>query len=316
MNKIYIAVLLIFIITASDAQQTNRFAEVYKKKVINQNALDLKNRDAILRELNAFLSESSERISDGDVELGIPVEKDAIEGIKETDNFHYSGVIPPKIYGYVNTESLNMRSEDGASNEIVGKLKFRERVQIVFQSDRVEVIRNIRAPWLLVKKDNGDEGWVFGAFVSDDIPTEIDDDSGKTDWSMVMPASGKLSSRFGYRIDPVTKRRNTFHKGIDISAPTGTPVYAAESGTVFDAGYKQSGYGNLIVIKHANDMATYYGHLSKMVVSKNSKVKKGELIGNVGSTGKSTGPHLHFEVRKGGQALNPEDYVRDRKSVV
>ncbi|PKL17800.1 MAG: hypothetical protein CVV49_09160 [Spirochaetae bacterium HGW-Spirochaetae-5] len=57
-------------------------------------------------------------------------------------------------------------------------------------------------------------------------------------------------------------------------------------------------------------MATYYGHLSKMVVSKNSKVRKGELIGNVGSTGKSTGPHLHFEIRKGGQALNPEDYVR------
>lgn len=310
MKKIYIAVLLIFTITALYAQQTNRFADKHKKKVINQHKLDIKNRDAILRELNAFLSESSEEISNGDVELGIPVERNAIEGIQDTDDFHYSGVIPPTIYGYVNTESLNMRSEDGASSEIVGKLKFRERVQIVFQSDRVETIRKMKSPWLLIKKDNGDEGWVFGAFVSDDIPSKIDDDSGTTDWSMVMPASGKLSSRFGYRIDPVTKKRNTFHKGIDISAPNGTPVYAAESGTVLDAGYKQSGYGNLIVIKHANDMATYYGHLSKMVVSKNSKVRKGELIGNVGSTGKSTGPHLHFEIRKGGQALNPEDYVR------
>ncbi len=310
MKKIYIAVLLILTISALDAQQSNRFAETHKIKVIKQHTLDLKNRDAILRELNAFLSESSEEISSGEIELGIPVERNAIEGVQDTDNFHYSGVIPPTIYGYVNTESLNMRSEDVASSEIVGKLKFRERVQIVFQSDRVEVIKNMRAPWLLVKRNNGDEGWVFGAFVSDDIPSKIDDDSGRTDWSMIMPSSGKLSSRFGYRIDPINKKRSTFHKGIDISAPTGTPVYAAESGIVFDAGYKTSGYGNLIVIKHADDMATYYGHLSKMLVSKNTKVRKGELIGNVGSTGKSTGPHLHFEVRKGDQALNPEDYVR------
>ncbi|PKL17801.1 MAG: hypothetical protein CVV49_09165 [Spirochaetae bacterium HGW-Spirochaetae-5] len=192
MKKIYIAVLLIFTITALYAQQTNRFADKHKKKVINQHKLDIKNRDAILRELNAFLSESSEEISNGDVELGIPVERNAIEGIQDTDDFHYSGVIPPTIYGYVNTESLNMRSEDGASSEIVGKLKFRERVQIVFQSDRVETIRKMKSPWLLIKKDNGDEGWVFGAFVSDDIPSKIDDDSGTTDWSMVMPASGKL----------------------------------------------------------------------------------------------------------------------------
>jgi len=64
------------------------------------------------------------------------------------------------------------------------------------------------------------------------------------------------------------------------------------------------------VIQHGNDLATYYGHLSKIVSSKGVIVKKGELIGNVGSTGKSTGPHLHFEIRKGGKALNPEDYVR------
>jgi len=310
MKKVYTAILLIFLISVLNAEQTNKFADKHKKKVINQHALDLKNRDAILKELKIFLNESSEEISGGTVQLGIPVEKDSIEGIQDTDDFHYAGAIPPKIYGYVNTGSLNMRSEDNSNSEIVGKLKFKERVQIVLQSDKTEVIRNMKAPWLLIKKDNGEEGWVFGAFVSDDVPSKMDDDSGKTDWSMVMPASGRLSSRFGYRVDPVTKKRNTFHKGIDISAPVGTPVYAAESGTVIEAGYKQSGYGNLIVIKHGNDMATYYGHLSKIISSKGSKVEKGELIGNVGSTGKSTGPHLHFEIRKGGQALNPEDYVR------
>lgn len=310
MRKIYIIALLVSVMAVTDAFTENKMSEKHKKKVIKQHELDIKNRDSILQELNAFLKESSEEISGGDVKLGVPVEENSITEIKDTDTFHYSGVIPPKIYGYVNTGSLNMRSEESAQSEIVGKIKFKERVQIIFQSDKTEIIKNMEAPWLLVKKDNGDEGWVFGAFVSDDIPSEIDEESGKTDWNMIMPASGRLSSRFGGRIDPVTKRRNSFHKGIDISAPAGTPVYAAESGIIADAGYKTSGYGNLIVIKHGNDLATYYGHLSKIVALKGSRVRKGELIGHVGSTGKSTGPHLHFEIRKGDQALNPEDYVR------
>ncbi len=310
MKKICIILFILSVITASGGLQANKLGEKHKNKVIKQHKQDIKNRDAILQELNAFLKNSSEEISSGDVKLGVPVEEGAITEIKDTENFHYTGVIPPKIYGYVNTGSLNMRSEDNSESEILGKIKFKERVQILYQSDKTDVVKNIKAPWLLVKKDNGDEGWVFGAFISDNAPSEIDSDTGKTDWNMVMPASGRLSSRFGNRIDPVTKRRNSFHKGIDISAPAGTPVYAAESGVVVDAGYKKSGYGNLIVIKHGNDLATYYGHLSKIEISNGDKVTKGQLIGRVGSTGKSTGPHLHFEIRKGGQALNPEEYVR------
>ncbi len=310
MKNIYIIVLLVSVVAAAGGLQANKLGDKHKNKVIKQHKLDIKNRDTILQELNAFLKESSDEISEGNVKLGIPVEENAITEVKDTDGFHYTGVIPPKIYGYVNTGSLNMRSEDSSGSEIVGKVKFKERVQIIFQSDKTDTFKNVKAPWLLVKKDNGDEGWVFGAFVSDDIPSEIDSDTGKTDWNIIMPASGRLSSRYGNRIDPVTKRRNSFHKGIDISAPAGTPVYAAENGVITEAGYKQSGYGNLIVIKHGNDMATYYGHLSKIITSKGDKVEKGDLIGKVGSTGKSTGPHLHFEIRKGGQALNPEDFVR------
>jgi murein DD-endopeptidase MepM/ murein hydrolase activator NlpD len=229
MKKIYVISLIISAVAFTDVFSENRLAEKHKKKVIKQHTLDIKNRDAVLKELNAFLKESSEEISEGNVKLGIPVEENAITGVRDTDTFHYTGVIPPEIYGYVNTGSLNMRSEDSSGSEIIGKLKFKERVRIIFQSDKTDVIRNVRAPWLLVKKDNGDEGWVFGAFVSDDIPSDIDSDFGKTDWNMIMPASGRISSRFGNRIDPVTKKRNSFHKGIDISAPEGTPVYAAES---------------------------------------------------------------------------------------
>ncbi len=310
MKKIEVIVFLILAAAVTDVLPANKLAGSHRKKVEDQHNLDIKNRDAILKELSAFLEDSSGKISDGNVKLGIPVEKSEITGIKSTEDFHYTGVIPPKIYGYVNTESLNMRSEDRSDSEIVGKLKFREKVQIIFQSDKTDTIKNMTAPWLLVKKENGDEGWAFGAFVSEDIPAKIDSDTGRTDWNMIMPASGRISSRFGKRIDPVSKRRNSFHKGIDIAAPLGTPVYAAESGSVIDAEFKKNGYGNLIVIKHGNDMATYYGHLSKILVSGGIKVSKGQLIGNVGSTGKSTGPHLHFEIRKGSQALDPEDFVR------
>lgn len=310
MKKLYFAFILITLFAVSDVLPENKITDKHRKKVINQHQRDIKNRDAVLNELKSFLEQSSDEITEGDLKLGVPVEENAVLEVKATDNFHYTGVIPPVIYGFVNTDSLNMRSDDSSDSEIIGKLKFKERVCILFQSDKAEVIRNMKAPWLLVKNDKGDEGWVFGAFVSDNVPSQIDSDTGKTDWDMILPASGRLSSKFGNRIDPVTKRRNSFHKGIDISAPEGTPVYAAEKGTVIDAGYKKSGYGNLIVLKHGNDLATYYGHLSKILISNGDKVKKGELIGKVGSTGKSTGPHLHFEIRKGNQALNPEDFVR------
>ncbi len=310
MKKIYAVFIVMILFTVTDILPENKIAEKHKKKVINQHQGDMRNRDAVLYKLNTFLKQSSEEMTDGSLKLGIPLEENAVSGVNATENFHYTGVIPPVIYGYVNTDSLNMRSEESSSGEIVGKMKFRERVQIIFQSDKTEVIKKIKAPWILVKRENGDEGWVFGAFVSDGIPSEIDSDTGKTDWSMIIPASGRISSRFGNRVDPVTKRRHSFHKGMDISAPEGTAVYAAEKGVVVEAGYKKNGYGNLIIIKHGNDIATYYGHLSRIVISNGDKVSKGTLIGKVGSTGKSTGPHLHFEIRKGDQALNPEDYVR------
>lgn len=310
MKKFFLFIFFVAIVSYQDAVSENRYSDKHKKRVEDQHKLDIKNRDAVLKELKAFLGKSSDLISDGRVKLGIPVDENSVTDVSETGDFHYKGVIPPKIYGYVNTGSLNMRSQESSKSDIVGTLKFKERIEIVFQSDVVDEFNRVRAPWLLVKKGNGDEGWVFGGFISDHEPTSIDSDTGKTDWNMIVPASGKLSSRFGYRVDPVTKRRKTFHKGIDIAAPDGTPVYAAESGTVTDTGYKKNGYGNLIVIKHEKDLATYYGHLSKIIVDKGRSVKKGELIGKVGSTGKSTGPHLHFEIRKGNQALDPEDYIR------
>lgn len=310
MKKTFIIAIILLPGLFTSGLADNRYYNKHKDAVNRQHKQDIQNRDEILAALGAFLDETGKSFSDGEIKLDTPVSTNNITGIKDTDHIHFSGVIPPKIYGYTTTDSLNMRAEDNSRSGIISRLKFRDRVEILFQSDTVEEIKGIKSPWLLVKKDNGDEGWVFGGYISDDIPEEKDKENGKTDWGMIMPADGRISSRFGKRVDPVTKRRGSDHKGIDIAAPAGTPVYASADGAVTRAEYVKSGYGNLIVIKHADDLATYYGHLSKFQTQKGTKVKKGELIGNVGSTGKSTGPHLHFEVRKGDKALDPEAFVK------
>jgi len=118
---------------------------------------------------------------------------------------------------------------------------------------------------------------------------------------------GRLTSNFGTRVHPVTGK-SKFHKGIDIAAPHGTAVYAYSSGTVIYSGY-MSGYGNLIAINHGNGMVTRYGHLSARYIKAGQKVSTGQRIGAVGSTGVSTGPHLHFEVMINGLFKNPLNYL-------
>ncbi len=117
------------------------------------------------------------------------------------------------------------------------------------------------------------------------------------------PVRGRINSGFGWRRDPFT-RRLAFHGGIDIRAPKGRGVRAAREGIIEFSGW-YGGYGNLVIVRHANGYKTYYGHLSKRYVRKGQYVKKRQLIGAIGSTGRSTGPHLHFELRKYGKKINP-----------
>ena len=121
------------------------------------------------------------------------------------------------------------------------------------------------------------------------------------------PVSGRITSYFGGRKSP-GGIGSTNHKGIDIAAPKGTPVYAADGGTVTYAGW-MSGYGYLVRINHGNGYETYYGHNSSLTVSVGQKVYKGQQIARVGSTGNSTGNHCHFEVRYNGVAKNPLNYL-------
>lgn len=120
---------------------------------------------------------------------------------------------------------------------------------------------------------------------------------------LATPSRGRISSNFGMRW-------GRMHQGLDIAANMGSPIYAALDGTVTYSGWA-SGYGNFIRLKHKDGVETYYGHCSKLLVSEGEAVKKGEKIGEVGSTGNSTGPHLHFEVRVDGKAQDPTKYLGD-----
>jgi len=123
----------------------------------------------------------------------------------------------------------------------------------------------------------------------------------------LIPAYGKISSTFGIRNHPITKV-DTAHKGVDIAASMGDPILAAASGVVEYSGYSK-GYGNNVIIDHKNGYRTIYGHSSKLLVKKGELVKKGQTIALVGSTGVSTGPHLHFEIRIDNIAVDPTAYV-------
>ena len=109
------------------------------------------------------------------------------------------------------------------------------------------------------------------------------------------------------RFDPILET-NSMHTGVDFGAPMGTPIHAAADGTVVFAG-PRGGYGNCTIIDHGNSLATLYGHQSVIGVTVGQKVTKGQVIGKVGSTGMSTGPHLHFEVRVNGTPVNPMTYL-------
>lgn len=128
-----------------------------------------------------------------------------------------------------------------------------------------------------------------------------------TNGSWPVPGYRSVSSAYGYRIHPVLGIKK-FHTGIDIPAPKGTPVTSFDDGTVIYSGV-QGSYGNTVMVKHSNGVVTLYAHNSALTVSVGQKVKKGQVIAKIGTTGRSTGNHLHFEVRVNGQHTNPMNYL-------
>jgi murein DD-endopeptidase MepM/ murein hydrolase activator NlpD len=122
---------------------------------------------------------------------------------------------------------------------------------------------------------------------------------------------GETTDGFGFRGNPFGGGSSEFHPGQDIAAPRGTPVFATADGIVIKADW-QNGYGQTVVIDHGNGLTTRYGHLSKIEVTQGQEIKRGEELGQVGSTGRSTGPHLHYEVRISDVAVSPLHYLPER----
>lgn len=135
---------------------------------------------------------------------------------------------------------------------------------------------------------------------------------GSTGWGSPFPGKNwksSVTSEYGYRIDPVTGAKGTFHAGIDIGYPSGTVISAVKEGTVVAANYYASGYGYHVIIDHGGGYKTLYGHCSALLVNVGDKVTNGQAIAKVGSTGKSTGPHLHLNVYSNGKSVNPRNYI-------
>jgi murein DD-endopeptidase MepM/ murein hydrolase activator NlpD len=149
--------------------------------------------------------------------------------------------------------------------------------------------------------DRGDKLGVLDSFLMDDRLAR------KTIPTTLPVTMAYYSSTYGYRIDPITGR-NSFHTGVDLIAPTGTPVVAAAGGVVATVGFVPE-YGNIVEIDHDNGLTTRYAHLSRSQVKVGDVVMKGQAIARVGMTGRTTGPHLHFEVREKGIPLNPNKFL-------
>ncbi len=232
-----------------------------------------------------------------------------------------SEVIPDRITVgktfYVITPELLVRDEPSFYGTPLFSLVAGDSVEVLDKKRYVEENNGIKSSWVKISQ-NDLEGWVYGGYLSTQKTEKAKNvvQNSKFIYPLEFEKS-KMTSNFGPRIDPVTGRIGANHTGVDLYpfSRFGAPIYSAGDGNVILQS-KNSGYGNLTVIQHSNGLVTYYAHQQKFTVKENDKVKAGDLIGEVGSSGKSTGPHLHFEVRTGlwQEQLNPEKFINVPKN--
>ncbi|MCG6151566.1 peptidoglycan DD-metalloendopeptidase family protein [Leptospira bandrabouensis] len=212
---------------------------------------------------------------------------------------------------FVRSTSLRMRDEPNDYGSVVTTIPGDEKIKIIDSKKEIETIGGVRSKWLYVSWNDEWEGWIFGGFVSKELGPLVDSDDISKYFQIPVDNDRYVSSNFGTRVDPVTGKVGAFHSGIDLPASIGTPIKAVSDGKVWRTTTTSGGYGMLTILSHKNNIFTYYAHQNERQVKEGDTVRSGDIIGQVGNTGKSTGPHLHFEVRKGPdqQALDPDAYL-------
>ena len=206
------------------------------------------------------------------------------------------------------TPGLRMRSEPSLAAEFVVLVPHETEVVVTNYSKTKDTIDGLTDYWAETTY-GGRKGWLFNAYLRPVGEKPKPEPPNVNPSGFTTPVKGRITSKFGPRIDPFTKKAGGYHRGIDIAAPTGTEIHAAKDGVVHDSAYNSS-FGNFMILKHEGNVYTYYCHQSKTKSPKGSQVKSGETIGFVGRTGVATGPHLHFEVRLGGDPKDPLQYVQ------
>lgn len=177
----------------------------------------------------------------------------------------------------------------------------------------IEKLKTDRATWERAEKDLARQSRAISQMINQEIKKSGKEGvSVSVTGSFTRPVPGRITSPYGSRMHPIFKRR-IFHSGVDIGAPYGTPIRAANSGRVIFVGW-YSGYGKVVIIDHGKingvPTTTLYAHMSVTIAKQGTNIAKGSIIGKVGTTGYSTGPHLHFEVRQKGNPTNPLNFIR------
>ena len=223
-----------------------------------------------------------------------PLESRTRQLLDVSPNIHEFLLAEPADLVLYGARDYSVFERDGAASDLDSE----ERV-LLREGTRVEILGVTQdeegETYLLARIDNRTVAWVKEAQTENLAAIEQNILTAAASKGFIDPVKGRITSRPGMRRHPILKRKK-YHAGTDYAAPTGTPVKAAAGGTVSVAG-NQRGYGKVVYIEHAGGKQTRYAHLSRILVKPGQKVNQGDLIGKVGSTGASTGPHLHFELR-------------------
>jgi murein DD-endopeptidase MepM/ murein hydrolase activator NlpD len=306
MRKAAVLFVVVFFAFIQSANAEND--SVYRENVRKQKMTDSRNVKEISAKMKSILSGFNKRLKDSGVsaDLSAPIDEKNIENISDTTDYH-SREAAPAVAAFIKKKTTLF--DDPVNLHTVYAVGEAEKVDVLEKISETAEYKGKKGRWFHVRKSDGGEGWIHSSFLSKSKPETEQAAKEKESLEFDTPVPGRRTSDFGSRVDPVTKKKNAFHSGIDIAAPKGTPVKASESGRIKFAGFHKGGYGNLIIIEHSEGFATYYGHLSRIDVAPEQKIAKGSVIGAVGSTGKSTGNHLHFEIRRGDQAVNPDPLI-------